>query len=352
MLSALQVQGFRNLAPLRLQLSPSTNFIHGANGSGKTSVLEAIYFLASGKSFRSSKIESVIGHEAQEITVYCELESDTRIGVRKARRKPYELKLDGGNQTNWDAVASIIPVQILDASAFALLEGGPSARRKFLDWGVFHVEPSFVLEWRNTRKCLANRNHLLKQSSLDSGQLGTWERELLRAAERVDSHRVSYFDRLRTAFLGNVNELIGRSDLTIEYRRGWKGVLLESLRQGFESDRKAGFTHAGPHRADVEVKCGTRLAVEVLSRGQQKMLVSALKIAQGDALSEMLDKRCVYLVDDLAAELDVSNRDKVMDRLSGLGGQLFVTAIEENALDSCLPRGGTAFHVEHGIINN
>jgi len=161
-LSLFRIVSVRNILVAELELHPKLNLIHGENGSGKTTILEAAHLLSSGRSFRTSKTATLINHNAAELSIYAEDSAARRIGLAKPRRQSPQLKLDMESQQNWDAVARLLPVQVLDASSFLLLEGGPKSRRRFLDWGVFHVEHSFLNHWRVTRKCIANRNQLLK----------------------------------------------------------------------------------------------------------------------------------------------------------------------------------------------
>ena len=142
--------------------------------------------------------------------------------------------------------------------------------------------------------------------------------------------------------------------VSLNYWRGWDSnqELAEALTHSRASDRKYGATQTGPHRADIIVKAGARMAIETLSRGQQKILVSALKIAQGALLADALDRACIYLVDDLPAELDRKNRQKVLDKLIALKGQLFVTCVDRDALEITSPNVPemATFHVKRGTI--
>ena len=125
-------------------------------------------------------------------------------------------------------------------------------------------------------------------------------------------------------------------------------VLIASRQQ----DTKYGSTQNGPHRADIIVKAGSIAAIDVLSRGQQKVLVSALKITQGMLFSSAIGEQCIYLVDDLPAELDPVNRAKILEMLIDLDGQLFVTCVEQSSVVNCLqnPPQMSTFHVERGTI--
>lgn len=356
-LSSLEIHHFRNISSLSLEPAPSINLIYGANGSGKTSLLESIHVLATGKSFRSHLVDPLIQDDSTEATVFARAADGSTFGLRKPRNKKHDLKLNGANQSNWDDVIRALPVQVLDASSFQLLEGGPKARRRFLDWGVFHVEPQFVSAWRRSRKALANRNRLLKFQRLDEDQLAPWDQELSLAAETINEARTAYIDKLLPNFEEIYQELGGDSvGLTISYEKGWDEEipLLEALAAHRTQDHKYGSSQIGPHRADIEIKVGKRKAVEILSRGQQKILICALKIAQGKLLSESMGRQCYYLVDDLPAELDQQNRERVLTKLTGLGGQLFVTAVDKTALNFDVFDAVeiATFHVERGTIRD
>ncbi len=356
-LSLFRIVSVRNILVAELELHPKLNLIHGENGSGKTSILEAAHLLSSGRSFRTSKSATLINHNADELSIYAEDSAARRIGLAKPRRQSPQLKLDMESQQNWDAVARLLPVQVLDASSFLLLEGGPKSRRRFLDWGVFHVEHSFLNYWRVTRKCIANRNQLLKAQRLDEKQLKAWDMELCQAAAAVDLARKRYFRNFLPAFNEIYKSLAEENaieELSLEYNRGWDSEieLVEVLQFARPQDLKYGATQNGPHRADIVVKVGQSPAIDVLSRGQQKVLVSALKIAQGSLYAEAIQDRCIYLVDDLPAELDQENRAKILENLLALDSQLFVTCVELNSVKSCLQSSPemSTFHVERGTI--
>ena len=355
-LQSLSITSIRNIQHAGLKLSPGVNLLHGENGSGKTSVLESIHLLATGRSFRTSKPGTLISEAEPSALIVAELSNGHQIGLTRSRQKGHQLNMDTEKQRNWDKVARELPVQVLDANSFLLLDGGPNARRRFLDWGVFHVEPLFVDQWRKTRKCIANRNLLLRKTSPDPDQLRAWDLQLCKAASDVDMARSNYFNCFVPVFDQVYESLAGPSHhgLNLTYHRGWDSdrELAEVLRYNEIADKKYGATQNGPHRADLVVKAGSRLAIETLSRGQQKILVSALKIAQGVLLSQALDRACIYLVDDLPAELDRANRHKVLDKLMGLKGQLFITCVDREALEispANSPKMAT-FHVKRGTI--
>lgn len=353
-ISRLDVLNVRNLSNVKLLPAQKLNLIFGDNGSGKTSLLEAIHLLGLGRSFRSQKLDSIIQNEKEECVVFCELAEGASIGLSKSRRQGHQLKLMGEKQRNWADAARHLPVQILNSESFLLLEGSSKVRRRYLDWGVFHVEQDFVGAWRKAAKCLAHRNLLLKQRSPDRNQLAAWDLELCRLSELIDSSRSEYFALLCPALLETVAKLVDLPDLNLQYCRGWDNTadLAGVLKAGLVKDLKYGATQHGPHRADLVMKIGRSDAIEILSRGQQKLLVSAMKIAQGYLLSRLIGVKSVYLLDDLPSELDASNRRRVCALLDELDCQVFMTCVDPEDLEKSWPAGlmPRKFHVEHGKI--
>lgn len=352
----LSVTAVRNIECLDIEPIPTLNIIHGENGSGKTSILEAIHLLASGRSFRSSKLESLIKSDKDETVVFARLVDGKEIGLSKPRRNKHYLKYRSEKQSSWENVAREMPCQILDSNSFLLLEGGPKSRRQFLDWGVFHVEHGFVENWRRTKKSIANRNLLLKYRSPDFNQIAAWDLELCLAAKEVHRCREDYFQAFLPLFLelyGSMNGVYIEA-LNIGYESGWEAdreledVLLESR----NIDVRYGATQSGPHRADLSFRIGRNRAVDILSRGQQKILVSAMKIAQGLLLSQALERQCIFLVDDLPSELDRDNRFAILSQLVRMGGQIFVTCVEIAGILDSLPDQPklATFHLERGTI--
>ena len=351
----LQVTAVRNIEQATLSCHSRLNIVYGANGSGKTSLLEAIYLLARGKSFRTSSTDTVISRDHAESIVFARL-PDHHLGVSRGRSDKRKLQLDDQSQSNWDDVARVLPVLILDSGSFTLLDGGPGARRQYLDWGVFHVEQTFLPAWRRYRRALANRNQLLKNFRADEQELLAWDGEMDQSAAIIDGCRKRYCEVLTPVLEMAFSDIAGgvASGLSVDYQRGWQAelTLADSLLQSRSVDLRYKATQVGPQRADLVIKIDGRLAMEVLSRGQQKMLVSAMKIAQGKLYSHELRRDCIYLIDDLPAELDTSNRSKVLESLIGLDSQLFVTSVEAEAIQSAgsALKEYSAFHVERGKI--
>jgi DNA replication and repair protein RecF len=354
-LKKLSISKIRNLDSVSLKPSTGFNLIYGQNGSGKTSLLESIYLLGRGKTFRSNSKAPIIQNDSDECVIFAELNDGQKLGFSRARSGSQRMLIDGEKATSRAELAQILPLQMLNADAFKILEGGPSVRRAFLDWGVFHVEHQFVINWRQAQKALLNRNSLLKNKIVNEEEVSPWTHELCQYAEEVDRYRSDYSLTFKNALNEMLKALLPLKGFSLSYFKGWDQTqsLEEILASNMQKDIKYGFTGAGPHRADLKIKIGKDMASDVLSRGQQKLLVIAMKLAQAKILKSASNKGCIFLVDDLPAELDSANKAKVLAILSEIGEQVFITGIEKDQLYEPLQKEKEMklFHVEHGKVN-
>ncbi|MBN4075061.1 DNA replication/repair protein RecF [Gammaproteobacteria bacterium AH-315-E17] len=353
-LKKLSISKLRNLGSVLLMPSPGFNLIYGENGSGKTSLLEAIYLLGRGKTFRSSSKAPIIQNDAEECIIFAELNDAQSIGFSRPRSGEETIHINGEKPTSRAELAEALPLQMLNTDAFKILEGGPSVRRAYLDWGVFHVEHSFISHWRQAQKALLNRNSLLKHKAVHPSEISPWTHEFCQHAEIIHRSRNDYIAKLEKCLDEILSALMPLDNFKIHYFKGWDETqeLEEVLTRNLQRDIKYGFTSAGPHRADIKIQIAKDSAADILSRGQQKLLVIAMKLAQATMLKRDSDKGCLFLVDDLPAELDKANRAKVLAMLAQIGEQVFVTGIEKGELYEPLQKEKELklFHVEHGKI--
>ena len=346
-LSQVRIQSFRCLDSVELELHPQRNYFFGANGAGKTSLLEAIHLLGRGRSFRTRQNRRLIRHGDPGFSVYAEFHSEglrRRLGVALAG-EGLRLRLDGETVRGVATLAQIVPVHVIEPNIHRLIEGGPRERRRFLDWGVFHVEPSYLDSWRRYRRILGQRNAALRQRH----GVGNWDEGFVQAAVAVTQARSRYLRKLQAALVGLGEDLLGHP-VEIDYRCGWRsGTSLEdALNTCSQKDRTIGLTHVGPHRADMAVNMGARGVREEVSRGQQKLVVAALILAQIRVFAAGREDGGVLLIDDPAAELDHSALEGLLAALEGLPAQLMLTGLSK----SRLPPAGNfpVFHVEQGQI--
>ena len=352
----------RNLDNVSIDLSPRINLFYGDNGSGKTSILEAISLLGLGRSFRSHKSRSLVNHDSTELTVFAEIFSindpvvTTPVGIQKNRAGKSVIKMSGEPVHSAAVLAKHLPLQVINASSFLLVEGPPSQRRQFLDWMVFHVKPEFSNLWKALQKILKQRNSLLRRDKIEYSDLHPWDIEFTRLAIAIDSMRIEVFDAFLIEF-EKLNEAFSESQLSIEmeYIKGWDSEcqFIDCLRASFERDKRDGYTHHGPQRADIKIRAKKKPASDVLSRGQEKSLICAMHIAQAYLYQRQTQQSCVFLVDDLLAELDELNSKKLAKWLTALEGQVFVTGVTKAGMCKAWEKEDTeiaTFHVKHGSV--
>jgi DNA replication and repair protein RecF len=349
-LVGLQVEHFRCLEKVELALDPRYNLFVGPNASGKTSLLEAMFFLGRGRSFRSRKLDRMIQQGQPEFRMVGRVQQDSQttvLGVRGTKGGT-EIRVGGQPADSAADLAQHFPPQIIDPEIHKLLEEGPSRRRRFLDWGVFHVEPSFMAVWTRYHRALRQRNAALKKGASDE-MARLWDGELATAGEALSELRARYVAMLEPRLLELGRRLLGL-DVGLAYQRGWAAdeTLLSALERGFDRDRRFAVTHAGPQRADVVVRVDGHAARERVSRGQQKLLAAALTLAQLTLQDEQHPGRSALLLDDPAAELDGPNLERLLAAVRDLPVQLFVTSLKGDL--SRLGTPGATFHVERGTV--
>lgn len=351
-LERLGIESFRCIEHAELELDGRCNLISGQNASGKTSLLEAIFFLGRGRSFRTARNDALVRRGSASFTLTGRVGTGGRTQPLGIRVGPglTEARYAGRPVSSIAELATVLPVQAIDPEVHRLVEGGPQERRRYLDWGVFHVEPSFVADWRRYQRALKQRNAALRTRQ-PAAVVRAWDPELIEAGEHVARQRAEYLVRLQPAVAAVSERLLGaRLDLALN--RGWLADrgLGEAVEASWERDVERGVTHTGPHRADVAVRFEGLLARDRVSRGQQKLAAAAMLLGQLLCDAEQGSSVAALLVDDPAAELDSTNLERLLEEIVALPAQLFVTALDaSNEALGLLPEG-PRFHVEHGSV--
>jgi len=352
----LDITNFRNLVAARIDPSASGfNFLYGRNGSGKTSLLEAVYYLGRGRSFRSSSLSSIINNSSENFAIFAQVQPKSQqivpVGVERQRSGEVRIRISGQDNGSFAELLELTPALLINSSSFSLLDAGPIFRRKYLDWGAFYLTNDFLRIWKMHERALKQRNAALRERS-SKNELHTWTVELARCVRMLDELRQDFINQLLPFLQAVLAELIEVPGLKLAYYAGWDEKLgyQAAMAQAESKDKYAGYTQFGPHRADFKISINQVPVKDILSRGQQKLFICAMIVAQGVMLHECVNRRPIYLIDDLPSELDNKSRARLMELLARQNAQVFVTAVERDALvDSCRAPM-KMFHVEHGSV--
>ncbi len=352
----VRYQGIRNLQAGDLTPASRLNWLYGPNGAGKSSLLETLFLLGHGRSFRTSTIERVISDGSEALTAFARVESagsEVRLGLSRSRKGEITLRVNGGDEKRLSALACHLPVQILTPDSSRLLTEGPRERRRFIDWGVFHVEHGFASVAQRYARALQQRNQLLKQQAPVS-LLEPWNQQLVDWGLQMAAFRERHVAGLIPLIRERWQRLLPDLDVQWDWYSGWAGELslAEALSANLGRDREAGATQAGPHRADLRIRIGRVAAAEVLSRGQGKLLVQCLHLAQMQAVTAGGAPPGVLLFDDLGAELDDQRQADFLEAALSLPGlQVFATSTLPGPKAVLERYNGAMFHVEHGQLS-
>ena len=351
LIRSLALTDFRCHARMQLELStasaPGGVAIIGDNATGKTSVLEAIYLLSRGVSFRGSSPSDVIRHDQDHALVVATVEVQneaSRYAVQRGRAG-LEIRIGGRRDATVLELARALPIQVMDPRAHRLIDEGPVHRRRMLDWGVFHVEHSFLHDWRQFQRVLRQRNAACRRG--DRKQLRAWNPAFIESAQRVDAARRQHLEALACSWRERVNHLLDDElNPVLGYRPGWPkhAALGEALEDAESRELDAGYTVVGPHRADIRLQLGGRQVRHQASRGQQKALVMALLTAQVELVAEQLGHSPLLLIDDFSAEWGAAMRHRAVAQLQQGSAQWISTWLDAPGSNLELAE---MFHVEH-----
>lgn len=346
-LAELRIENLRCIESAALEFSPELNLIAGENGAGKTSILEAIFLLGRGRSFRTRTSERLIRHGQAALTVFGRTDDvpPQAAGI-EVSRDGTRARINGENAQTLLDLSGVVPVQAIDPEIHKLIEQGPERRRRWLDWLVFHVEPSFAGHWARYQRGLKQRNAALKARQRD---VSLWDQVLVEHGEAISAARQKALDRLEP-YLERLFAAFSGLEMIVGFHAGWGHdyTLADALRINADRDRERGTTTSGPHRADVTLRTKGRTARETLSRGQQKLTAVAMIISQLRLLQDEKGTRALLLLDDPAAELDEKNLQRLFAELSSLRCQMIATSLTPETALFQAPKA--TFHVEQGRV--
>jgi DNA replication and repair protein RecF len=348
LIETLRVRNVRNLGSVELAAHPRLNYLFGDNGAGKTSLLEAISVLSRGRSFRASQATELLGPNERSFQVYAAIlgsnGSRHRLGLERSGSH-WRGRIDGKDVAQLSQLSRMLPVVVMEPDSHLLVSGSPEVRRRYLDWGMFHVEHEFLDVARNFNRALKQRNAALRQNN--PGLLDSIDEVFADWGEQLSIMRSRHSERLASG-IGSIMNIISDSLEAVElnYQAGWRGDSFQAALQGRrERDLERGASGVGPHRAELEISISGRAAKTVLSRGEQKVLSAALLFLQADLMAGN-GVQPILLLDDLGSEFDDDHFDRVLKNALESGSQVWLSGTAR------APAKGAqkVFHVEQGNI--
>ena len=351
MLSLLSISNLRNISEVSFHPTKGINLILGDNGAGKTSILEAIHLLALGRSFKARTLKSAIQFGQEQLQVIAKIANDTPVGVQYNQHTGLKIRLNSAPLKRLSDLAIQLPLQFIPANCHQFFEQGPRYRRQLLDWGLFHVEPSFNFHWQSYKKVLQQRNSALRQHK-KSEEIKLWDNHLAEHGEKITQLRRKQLDTLLIEFEDVFQRLCPDyqgAKFAIKYRTGWNKdkELSASLNDALDRDRQLGYTRSGSHAADWSFTINGHNPAEVFSRGQQKLFFLALCMAQAKITEHIRHEKSILLLDDISSELDTQHQKNVLNELANLPVQAFITATDMSLKSH---EKVTVFHVKQGAI--
>ena len=350
---SLNINNLRNISSTQIDFDSCLNCFIGDNGAGKTSILEALSVLSKGRSFRSGQISSLIGPKSKNFQIIGKIESQKggshQLGMERGTDY-WSARHNGEDVTQLSELTELLPHVLLAPSSHTLVSGPPDGRRKYLDWGVFHVEHAFLVLWRRYSRVLKQRNAALRQSN--AMIVESLDPQFIQLGEQLHLARKRHANRLNLTLQNRLSQFSETLEgVTLSYRKGWAAEnLAEAIQQSSVRDMDRGSTGPGPHKADLYLALNGAPARERLSRGEQKTMTAAMILAQAQMICESGEKP-VLLLDDLSSELDSEHLARVLDAAKELGVQIWLTGTDLAAVIRSCEGSKSVFHVEHGRID-
>ncbi len=352
----LRLSNIRNIADVDVSLAEGINCFVGANGAGKTSIIEGAYLLSHGASFRTSQNNLLVSRQGGPLTVRADVERNAglvALGL-SLQSSGWDARVNGDKVANLAAALSEFALVCFEPGSHQLISGGSKERRRLLDWVLFHVEPSYSDVVRSFRKILRQRNELLRRNGADS-ELDLWDHEFDRASEQLTALRQLIFSDYAIELAKILSILLPELGVpTIPFSQGWQEgqPFIFALRESRERDRLRGHSTRGPHRADWSLRFENAPTRDELSRGQEKLCALACILAQARVYAKWKSEWPVVALDDFASELDEMHQAAALNMLSATTAQVLMSGIESPNISGFSGDTVRMFHVEHGEVKD
>lgn len=356
MLTELRLTNFRNISAATVSPASGINLLVGENGSGKTSLLEAVYLLAMGRSFRSRNLKHLIQHGYEYCQVFGRIDRTIPLGIQLGgSTSGVQIRLNNAPLKKLSELVLHLPLQYIPANCHQFFEQGPKFRRKVVDWGLFHVEHDFLFHWQNYKKVLQQRNAALRAQK-STKEVSLWDGQLIGYGLRLTQYRETYLQEVLQLFQYWFTQICNdykSASFELRYAPGWpkNTELAAVLHSNIDRDRMLGYSRNGPHAADWSIKIDGADPLELLSRGQQKLFYLAISFAQLSLLAKKQQQKSILLIDDISSELDTAHQQQVLAAIKAINIQAFITTTADDLqtlLD--IQKSDAVFHVKQGKL--
>lgn len=355
---------YRNLLQQRVDFASEINIFVGGNGQGKTNLLEAVYLLSTLRSFRGASTKNVIYHQAESAQIIGQVvatgvPSEIKIIIDRKGRRVWVGRRCVRNALEFLGMFKVIAFTPDD---LAMVKGAPSVRRRFLDGSVFLFLPSHLQALKEFNTALAAYNRLLKSERLDRDVINSFGQAMACSGAEISVSRRQFIEKIAGRVEKIMSRLSGKAcKFTVVFKPGWRmedgsdpsrlsDGLYEQLCKDFHINKSRGYSIHGPQQDDFEILIDSKPMRWFGSQGQQKACAISLLLGVVNESIEQGYDIPVILLDDISSELDSHHRGELFDLVSSIGGQVFITATEENLISNLVKKAARVFHLKEGHV--
>lgn len=355
LIKSLNLANFRNYENAHIDFEKNLNMIIGKNGQGKTNLIEAIYMLSLGRSFRTNKDKEMVMFETQNAYISSIVESmdrEFKIEIKMGKDIKKAIKINSIPIEKLTDLLGIINIVIFSPEDLKLVREGPKERRAFMDRELSQIRPSYYQTLYTYQKTLLQRNNLLKRDKVDKGLLDVYDMQLASYGFKIMEQRKSFIEKIGPIAKKNHHRISsGKENLSVKYNpniniSNKSSNDLEALfKEARNEDLNRRTTTIGPHKDDLSIFINDMEIRSFGSQGQKRSAAISLKLSEIELIYEEKDEYPVVLLDDIFSELDIQRQKMLLDNLKGI--QTFVTTTENIDID----KESKVYNIENAIIS-
>ena len=330
----IYLENFRNYKAQEIKLEENINVFYGNNAQGKTNILEALYFCAFGRSFRTHKDAELIKFDAENSKIEVEFEKadrEKKIEIALSKKEKKNIKLNGIKVNKNSELLGNVNLVIFSPDDIIILKESPASRRKFLDILISQLRPNYAHLLSEYNKVLDQRNAMLKSKRTETIEI--WDEQLANFADKIYEYRREYIDKIQKNIEKISSSLTNEKEkLKIKYKTKFvnKAKFIDLLKQSLNIDLIKGYTGNGIHRDDFELFVNERELNLYGSQGQHRTAILALKFAEMEIIKEEVSENPILLLDDITSELDLERISLIFEKISGY--QVLITCTDANII--------------------